>query len=248
MIGANRLLGCIVAGCNWDAARIAIVAPHSRCQYRGRGPNTCDAAVSSFIPHEWLGTDPAGHLFDGLTYLLQAAQEWQCQQDLGLQLVGYQAQTYAMDSVFLRARSLFEFFTGEGANYCHACCLFGLSGQLTYGRYTQHLGGPKSSWKHVLHYGSIHLQDRCSPVKLVAREGGIPKDLKDMPPDLAEGILDVWKIFEDELQASRYGELHRMAQTCREEAKQAAANVHDRVAQRAAGYRNKAGSELTKLF
>jgi len=63
---------------------------------------------------KWLRTDPAGHLFEGLTYLLQAAQEWQCQRDLRLQLGGYQVQVYAMDSVFLCVRSLFEFFMGEG--------------------------------------------------------------------------------------------------------------------------------------
>ena len=246
--GTNRSLGCIVAGCNWDAARIAIVAPHPRCQYRGRDPNTCDAAILSFTPHKWLGTDPAGHLFDGLTYLLQAAQEWQCQRDLGLQLVGYQVQVYAMDSVFLRARSLFEFFTGKGPNYCHVRCLFGLTDQLTYARYTSQLGGPKSSWKHVLHDGSIHIQDRDNPVRLEARDGGLTRDLNGMPADIAEGILDVWNIFERELGRSRDGQLLRMAQACREEAKQAAGNVHDRVAQRAAGYGNKAGSKLTKLF
>ena len=86
----------------------------SRCQYpSARNPsNTCDAAIVGFTADKWLRTDPAGHLFEGLTYLLQAAQE--CQRDLRLQLGGYQVQVYAMDSVFLCVRSLFEFFMGEG--------------------------------------------------------------------------------------------------------------------------------------
>src|SRR6478736_7770299 len=96
---------------------IRIVAPCSHCQYPSikKASNTCDAALEGFTgADKWLGTDPAGHLFDGLTYLLQAAQEWQCQRDLRLQLGGYQVQVYAMDFVFLCARSLFEFFMGEG--------------------------------------------------------------------------------------------------------------------------------------
>ena len=102
-----------------------------------KASNTCDAALEGFTgADKWLGTDPAGHLFDGLTYLLQAAQEWQCQRDLRLQLGGTQVQVYAMDSVFLRARSLFEFFMGKGRdNYCHARCLFGLADQLSCHRY-----------------------------------------------------------------------------------------------------------------
>jgi hypothetical protein len=104
------------------------VATNAQCQVRVTR-NTCDAAVEGFKPEEWLGTNPAGHLFDGLTYVLQAAQEWQCQHELHLELGGYQPTVYAMDSVFLRARSLFEFFTGRGPNYCHARCLFGLADQ-----------------------------------------------------------------------------------------------------------------------
>jgi hypothetical protein len=96
-----------------------------------------------------------------------------------------------MDSVFLRARSLFEFFMGEGReNYCHARCLFGLSNQLYYDRYTRRPRGSNSSWKDVLHYGSIHIQDRGNPVQLDGYNGDL-KDLSEMPVDFARGMLDV---------------------------------------------------------
>jgi hypothetical protein len=226
------------------------VAPCSHCQYPStRNPsNTCDAAIAGFTADKWLRTDPAGHLFEGLTYLLQAAQEWQCQRDLRLQLVGYQVQVYAMDSVFLRTRSLFEFFMGKGRdNYCHAQCLFGLTDQLSYDRYTSRTSGVNSSWKDVLHYGSIHIQDRDSPVQLVGYNGDL-KDLNDMPVDFARGILDVWEDFENELEVVGETQLHQMAQACKEQAKQDARNVVDSVAQRAAKYDGVSTSAVTKLF
>lgn len=226
------------------------MAPCSRCQYPSRRnpSNTCDAAIAGFTTDKWLRTDPAGHLFDGLTYLLQAAQEWQCQRDLRLELGGYQVKVYAMDSVFLRARSLFEFFTGKGRdNYCHARCLLGLPDQLTYSRYTRHPSGANSSWKHVLHYGSIHIQDRDSPVQLGGYNGDF-KDLNEMPVDFARGILDVWEDFENELKAAGDTQLHQMAQACKEQAKHDARNVFDSVARRAAKYSDKAGAAMTKLF
>jgi hypothetical protein len=225
------------------------VAPCSQCQYPSikKASNTCDAALEGFTgADKWLGTDPAGHLFDGLTYLLQAAQEWQCQRDLRLQLGGTQVQVYAMDSVFLRARSLFEFFMGKGRdNYCHARCLFGLADQLSCHRYTRRPNGANSSWKDVLHYGSIHMKDRDNPVQLAGYDGDL-KDLNAMPVDFAKGILDVWKDFEEELTADT--QLHQMAQACKEQAKQDARNVFDSVADRAAKYTATAGTLMTKLF
>ena len=85
---------------------------------------TCTNVLSTFNEDEWLAsTGQAGHLFDGLTYLLQAAQEWKIQKEIDIKSPGYQAQVYSMDSVFLRSRALFEFFLGNGNNYCHARCL-----------------------------------------------------------------------------------------------------------------------------
>jgi hypothetical protein len=220
------------------------------CHYRqGRRPTTCDTAIASFTPDKWLAsTGQVGHLFDDLTYLLQAAQEWQLQKDLKLELSGYQVQVYAMDSVFLRARSLFEFFVGVSPRtYCHARCLFGLTSQLTYAKYT----GPNPtigvSWEDVLHVGSIHLKNRDNPVQLEALDGTL-KDLNQMPVDFAKGILVVWGDFEAELQAQGHTQLHQMAEDCRDKAKEDAGNVFDSILQRAKTYEHTSTEGLVKLF
>jgi len=66
--------------------------------------------------------DPDGYLRDHLAnelhWLLRAANEWTVQHDLNLGIDGYHVQVYAMDSAFLHARTLFEFFTQPtGRNY-----------------------------------------------------------------------------------------------------------------------------------
>ncbi|WP_433683374.1 hypothetical protein [Nocardia sp. CA-119907] len=215
---------------------------------RHGGGNTCDLAIASFTPNKWLAsTGQVGHLFDGLSYLLQAAQEWQLQTDLQLEVVGYPAPVYAMDSVFLRARSLFEFFLGTGRNYCHAECLFGLNSQLSCAKYANPSSITNFSWKDVLHVGSIHLKDRDNPVQLVGYDGTL-KDLNQMPVDFAKGILDVWGDFETQLQAQGYTHLHSMAEACRDKAKEDAGHVFDNVMRRADAYRLASTTKLTRLF
>ncbi|WP_280314733.1 hypothetical protein [Nocardia wallacei] len=222
------------------------------CHYRrGNNLNSCDTAIASFTPDKWLAsTGHAGHLFDGLTYLLQAAQEWQLQKELELELSGYQVQTYAMDSAFIRARSLFEFFVGESKRtYCHARCLFGLNGQLTYPKYLDRNANPgaNTGWEDVLHVGSIHLKNRDNPVKVVGHDGTL-KDLNQMPVDFAKGILDVWSDFERALQALGHTQLHNMAEACKDQAKKDAGQVFDSIVQRADKYTHASIGRLKPLF
>ncbi|WP_216918209.1 hypothetical protein [Nocardia noduli] len=225
----------------------------SSCRYRrGNSLNSCDIAIASFTPDKWLAsTGQVGHLFDGLSYLLQAAQEWQLQTDLKLEVVGYPAQAYAMDSVFLRSRSLFEFFVGTNPKtHCHASCLFGLSNQIGYAKYKPVPGGTSSvnpTWEDVLHVGSMHLKDRNSPVQLIGHDGAL-KDLNQMPVDFAKGILDVWGDFETELNAQGYAHLHSMAEACRDKAKEDAGHVFDSIDLRAKAYRLVLTGNLKKIF
>lgn len=222
----------------------------SICQHRqGSRTNSCDDAITNFTPAKWLAsTGQAGHLFDGLTYLLQAAQEWKLQQELNLNAPGYQAQVYSMDSVFLRARSLFEFFVGTSPRtYCHAQCLFGLSSQLTYLKYTDPDPSTGVSWEDLLHVGSIHFKNRDNPVQLLALDG-TSKDLNQMVVDFAKGILDVWSGFEAELRTQGHTTLLTMAEACREKAKEDARAVVEHVADRAPVYSVNSSKTLTTLF
>ncbi|HZM63753.1 MAG TPA: hypothetical protein VFB59_01320 [Candidatus Saccharimonadales bacterium] len=210
---------------------------------------TCNAALNGFNSSDWLAyTGQVGHLFDGLTYLLQAAQEWQLQKDLKLELVGYQAQVYAMDSVFLRARSLFEFFAGEGRPYCHARCLFDLDDQLEYPKYAVKDGSQHPElWENILHVGSLHFQNRATTRQLIGYDG-TNKDLNEMPADFAKGILDVWQEFEDALNVKGYQQLHGMAEACRNKAIEDAGRVFDSVVQRTKAYESASTDGLVKLF
>lgn len=211
---------------------------------------TCNAAIAPavFTIDKWLGIEPAGHLYDGLTHLLRAAQEWQVQRDLGVGLGGYQPQVYAMDSAFLRARSLFEFFLGRSRSHCHAGCLFGLNQPLSYPAYLDRTSS-SPTWEDVLHIGSLHIKDRENAPQLVGIDGS-PKDLNQTPLDFTEGIFKVWSDFEAALKA--VGSLqHSMAVECRERAITDSHAVVDSVQQRASKYTEayrRNCHKLTKVF
>jgi hypothetical protein len=196
----------------------------------------------------WLGLNPAGHLFNELTWLLRAAQEWQVQSDLALELKGYGTQVYAMDAVFLHARPLFEFFLGNGRNYCHAQCFFGLDSQLEYELYADGTGDPKL-WANMLHVGSMHLQNRTAVNKVVDIDG-TEKDLKEMPPDFAKGMVELWERFEAALSAKGLSTALTLATECRKQAIKDANAVVDSVAARAKTYSTKVTPTLavTRLF
>ena len=219
----------------------------SPCHYRDpRHPNTpvmCDNVMTSFTEEKWLGIgQPAGHLFDALAWMLRAAQEWKTQEELKLGVGGYHIEIFSMDSTFLRARLLFEFLTGTGRNYCHARCLFNLSGQLSRPSWY-------SAWVDQLHVGAMHLQDRENSSSLTEYGGTAQKDLNKMPVDIARGVLQIWNDFETELNIHNPS-AHSKAVVCRQKAEEDSRSVVTEIARREAAYHKKAPdiSGLTILF
>src|SRR5579863_1479802 len=130
------------------------------------------------------------HLFNELRWLLGAATEWAVQDQLKLELVGYDVRVYAMDSAFVHARSLFEFFL-KPTNRNHYGSNEFLGGTvLVSNSYT-------NDWKDPLHAFLMHAQDRSSPRPL--NSSGEKKDLNRLPVDFAHEVLRLWKEFEEAL-------------------------------------------------
>jgi hypothetical protein len=159
------------------------------------------------------------HLFGELRYLLSAATEWSIQDQLKLEIAGYEVQVYAMDSAFVRARKLFEFFVNEKSRNFRCCTEFlGVGNSLKSSKY--------ESWEDIFHKFLIHLQDRSSPAPLVISAGA--KDLNQMPVDFALEALRLWEEFEKKLgQMNTPGsrELQALARKKRRQAIEAAENV-----------------------
>jgi len=131
------------------------------------------------------------HLFNELRYLLGAATEWSIQHQLKLGIPGYEVQVYAMDSAFLHARTLFEFFLKKTGNSYYGCDQFlGTGTMLKSESYTQDWSGP-------LHSHLMHAQDRSKGRKLQTPDGA--KDLNEMPVYFAREILSLWEKFEEAL-------------------------------------------------
>src|SRR5437660_6904924 len=100
------------------------------------------------------------HLFYELCWMLCAATEWSLQDQLKLQKGGYNVQVYAMDSAFLHARVLFEFFVHATTdNYYGSNEFLGHSAVLNSDSYT-------NNWKDPLHKFLMHAQDRSRPTPL----------------------------------------------------------------------------------
>jgi len=127
-----------------------------------------------------------------------------------------------MDSAFLHARALFEFFVQRTTNNHHGCNEFlGLGAVLTYSNY--------DNWRRPLHSFLMHAQDRSNPVPLMSRSG-VTEDLNQMPVDFAHEILELWKEFERMLAKSsvpQVQELMKLARAKRQEAVKGAESVID---------------------
>jgi hypothetical protein len=130
------------------------------------------------------------HLFNELRYLLPAATEWSIQHQLELRIVGYEVQVYAMDSAFLHARTLFEFFLKETSRNHYGWDEF-LDRKLSSPKYER--------WSDPLHRHVMHAQTRSQSQQLESFCGGARKDLNAMPVDFALEILRLWKEFEQRL-------------------------------------------------
>jgi hypothetical protein len=129
------------------------------------------------------------HLFNDLRWLLGAATEWSVQDQLKLEIVGYDVKVYTMDSAFLHARALFEFFVQPTTDNHYGSDRF-LGTVLKSDSYSCNWSGP-------LHTFLMHAQDRSSPRPL--KSAGVDKDLNQMPVEFALEILKLWKDFEEEL-------------------------------------------------
>lgn len=152
------------------------------------------------IPKTQLGSYLEDHLENELHWLLRAATEWYIQNNLKVGVDGEHTQVYAMDSAFMHARTLFEFFThATTRNY--------------YGYDTFHVsmvppsGGDISTiysqdWSPILHSYLVHAQDRSSPRKLQSHDLTNFKDLNEMPLDFAMEIVRLWREFTVRLGAS----------------------------------------------
>jgi|SRR5882672_3334977 len=151
------------------------------------------------------------HLFNELLWLLGAATEWSIQDQLKLEIVGYNVQVYAMDSALLHARALFEFFV-QSTNDNHYGCDQFLGTVLKSDSYS-------GNWKGPLHMSLMHAQDRSSPRPL--KSAGVEKDLNQMPVDFAREILNLWVEFEGTLDKSDEPRDLRLKELAREKRKEA---------------------------
>jgi hypothetical protein len=142
------------------------------------------------------------HLSNELRWLLDAATGWAVQEQLNLRIEGFTVQVYAMDSVFVHARSLFEFFARKPARRSNH---YGV-GAFVEGVTTLHSSLYHGGWSRELHRFVMHAQTRCNPTMLQT-VGGTDKPLNEMPVEFANEILRLWKEFEERLNNS--GDLER---------------------------------------
>jgi hypothetical protein len=143
------------------------------------------------------------HLNNELQWLLRAASEWHVQHELKLEIKGYSVQVYAMDSAFLHARTLFEFFTKPtGRNY-YGSDVFQVA-TLSSALYTD-------DWVEILHAYLMHAQDRSSPRQLEGFDGSTTKDLNEMPVDFAKEVVRLWREFIKLLHASTDPDIQALA-------------------------------------
>jgi hypothetical protein len=177
------------------------------------------------------------HLFNELRWLLDAATEWSIQHELALEEEGYQVQVYAMDSAFVHARTLFEFFLKTTSdNYYGVEVFLDPGAKLVSSAY--------KSWGPPLHSFLMHAQDRSAPVQLDSPTG--KKDLNLMPVEFAKEVLRLWEEFERELGKRSHHDLETVARGKRLEAiKNTKFVVNSNVAQCHAKKKKKS---LTQVF
>lgn len=157
------------------------------------------------------------HLNNELQWLLRAASEWHVQDELKLKIVGYGVQVYAMDSAFLHARTLFEFFTKP-------------TGQNYYGSNAFHVATLSSplytgDWVEVLHAYLMHAQNRSNPRQLRSFGGSTTEDLNKMPVDFAKEVVRLWREFIKLLKASTDTNIQALAIPASDSLKGAIANA-----------------------
>jgi hypothetical protein len=141
------------------------------------------------------------HLKNELEWVLRAAAMWHVQRVGRLLKPGFQVHVFAMDSCFLHARALFEFFTMETTSNHYGCDQY-------LGKGTK-IGSPRyeSGWRVALHSLLMHAQNRSKPQKLTSFDGRTQKALKDMPVDFGKEIVRLWREFEESLGSHKTPEI-----------------------------------------
>ncbi|MFZ0213621.1 MAG: hypothetical protein WBE20_08305 [Candidatus Acidiferrales bacterium] len=179
------------------------------------------------------------HLFVELQWVLYAATEWSIQNRLQLQKDGYMVQNYAMDSAFLHARTLFEFFVKQTNDNHYGVEEF-LPAKLTSKSY--------DDWEGPLHSFLMHAQDRSKPGPLTTSSGQ-QKNLIQMPVEFANEILRLWQELEKQLGASSNQTDHQLRDLARSKREEAIENakcvVNSCVAQQ---HSKEKGQMLTPIF
>lgn len=166
------------------------------------------------------------------------------QEQLNHGIVGHDVWVYAMDSAFLHARALFEFFLIRTTDNHYGCNEFlGGAVVLKSDLYT-------SEWGDALHRFLMHAQDRSTPAPLKTSAGG-EKTLNRMVVEFAREVLRLWEEFEEKLSASNDPEnqkLGKLAREKREEAiRKAECVVNSPVAQLLARERNQSLAPIFKM-
>lgn len=163
------------------------------------------------MPHVTRPIDPGVLLENAgneLHWTLRAAAEWERQVFENLAVPGYEVQVLAMDSTFLHARALFEFFTGRPnrPNYHSVTELDagGIVRVIASTIYTDH-------WSDPLHDRLMHLKDRNSD-PTVPTASGSTKHLKNMPAEIAMEVRRLWVEMIGELRAARLDSLATAAE------------------------------------
>jgi hypothetical protein len=140
------------------------------------------------------------HLANEIRCLLPAAAEWDAQKTMELNEAGYEVQVYAMDSAFVHARNLFEFFTEKTTEFHYGFDAYAVE-KVQSKLYQKH-------WKSPLHSHLMHAQDRTATDRLPSfKESDQPKPLQDMPVDFAREVVRLWRGFAEALQQLQNPEL-----------------------------------------
>ncbi len=155
-------------------------------------PGRFTPPMDSAMRRNYLDND----LKNEIRYLLAAATEWHTQAKLHLGIGGYEVQVYAMDSTFLHARALFEFFTRKTTAFFYGYNEFGLESKIKSSLYENH-------WSDPLHARLMHLQSRSrsADVKRFDPDDSQKEHIKNMPVDFAKEVVRMWHVFAGALQA-----------------------------------------------
>jgi hypothetical protein len=119
-------------------------------------------------------------------------------------------QVFAMDSTFLHARTLFEFFTKKTGDNYYGYDEFSVD--MTAGARQVPTPYLTEKWVVALHAYLMHAQDRTVPRHLKSFNGTTTKDFKKMPVEFAKGVVQLWREFAVLLGASTDPGIQKLGQ------------------------------------